>query len=79
MTETMIVSLCTLFGTILTAYMSIRRYGNLTEYKLNELTKRVDKHNNFIERLATNEKNIEVICEKISATNRRIDDLEERG
>lgn len=49
---------------------------NLIEYKLNELTKRVEKHNNVIERVYKLEKNEAVIEEKIDVANHRIDDLE---
>ena len=43
----------------------------VTETKIDELTREVRKHNNFAER-------IPVIEEQIKATNRRIDDLEEK-
>jgi dihydroorotase-like cyclic amidohydrolase len=48
----------------------------LIEYKLEELTKRVDKHNNVIERTYKLEKIVELHSEKISVANHRIDDLE---
>lgn len=48
----------------------------LLEYKLEELTKRVDKHNNVIERTYGLEKAVEVHEEKIKVANHRIDDLE---
>lgn len=50
----------------------------LMEYKLDELTKRVDKHNNIIERTYTLEKQMEVQEEQIKVANHRIKDLEER-
>jgi hypothetical protein len=50
---------------------------NLIEYKLNELTKRVEKHNNVIERVYELEKHSEVVDEKIDVANHRIKDLEE--
>ena len=51
----------------------------LIEYKLEELTKRVDKHNNVIDRTFVLEKVVEVQAEKISVANNRIKDLEEEG
>lgn len=48
----------------------------LLEYKLEELTKRVDKHNNVIERTYKLEKTMELHEEKIKVANHRIDDLE---
>lgn len=78
MTETMIVSICTLAGTALTAFVSLRKYSNLTDYRMDELTRRVEKHNNFMERLAITEKEIVLLCEKIKVANHRISDLEEK-
>ena len=49
----------------------------LMEYKLDELTKRVDKHNNVIERTYKLEENEKVIQEQIKVINHRIKDLEE--
>lgn len=49
---------------------------NLIEYKLDELTKRVDKHNNVIERTYILEKDSEVLKHEIKVANHRIEDLE---
>ena len=51
----------------------------LIEYKLEELTKRVDKHNNVIDRTFVLEKVVEVQAEKIKVANNRINDLEKEG
>lgn len=48
----------------------------LMEYKLEELTKRVDKHNNVVERTFFLEKKMEVQEEQIKVANHRISDLE---
>lgn len=50
----------------------------LMEYKLDELTKRVDKHNNTIERTYKLEQNVSVIEEQIKVANHRIEDLERK-
>lgn len=50
---------------------------NMIDYKLQELTKRVDKHNNVVERLYHVERQIGVDEEKIKVANHRIDDLEQ--
>lgn len=47
-------------------------------YKLDELSKRVDKHNSVIERTYALEKQIATIDEKIKVANHRIEDLEEK-
>lgn len=48
----------------------------LMEYKLEELSKRVDKHNNVIERTYSLEQELTVHEEKLKVVNHRIDDLE---
>ena len=48
----------------------------LMEYKLNELTKRVDKHNNKIERTYHLEEQMALQEEKMKVANHRISDLE---
>lgn len=51
----------------------------LMEYKMDELTKRVDKHNNLVERTYHLEEKITVHDEKIRVANHRIEDLEKKG
>lgn len=46
------------------------------EYKLEELTKRVDKHNSVVERTYTLEQKMSVQEEQIKVVNHRIADLE---
>lgn len=48
----------------------------LMEYKLDELTKRVDKHNNTVERTYHLEEQVTLLDEKIKVANHRIEDLE---
>ena len=50
----------------------------LMDYKLDELTKRVDKHNNVIERTYNLEEEMRVQEERIKVANHRIEDLEMR-
>ena len=49
------------------------------EYKLEELTKRVDKHNNVVERTYALEQEFKVQEEQIKVANHRINDLEKEG
>lgn len=49
----------------------------MIEYRLDELTKRVDKHNNVIERTYELERNTSIQDEKIKVVNNRIKDLED--
>lgn len=51
---------------------------NLLEYRLTQLEKKVDKHNNIVERTYKLERHNEVQDEKIKEANYRIEDLEKR-
>lgn len=50
----------------------------LIDYKLSELTKRVDKHNNTIERTYKLEEKATLHDEQLKVANHRISDLEEK-
>ena len=50
----------------------------LIDYKLTELTKRVDKHNNTIERTYHLEEQMTLQEEKMKVANHRIEDLERK-
>lgn len=50
----------------------------LIEYRLNELSNRVDKHNNVVERTYNLEQELSVQKEQIKVANHRISDLEEK-
>lgn len=76
-----IISACISAGvTLLVCIVSNREQQDKTralmEYKLDELTKRVDKHNNVVERTYTLEKELDVQREQIKVANHRIEDLE---
>ena len=79
-----IISACISAGvTLLVCVISNRAQQEKTralmEYKLNELTKRVDKHNNVIERTYILENELSVQQEQIKVANHRISDLEKKG
>lgn len=50
---------------------------SLIDYKLEQLTKKVDLHNNAVERLYQVEKKLGIDEERIKVANNRIKDLEE--
>lgn len=77
-----IISACISAGvTLLVCMLNNRSQGiktrALMEYKLDELTKRVDKHNNLVERTYHLEEEYSVQQEQIRVANHRIADLEE--
>ena len=69
MTETIIVALLSLAGTLGGSFCGILTANKLTNYRIEQLEKKVDKHNNFAGR-------IPVIEEQIKVANHRIEDLE---
>ena len=48
----------------------------IREYKLDELTKRVDEHNHVVERTYSIERELSIQKEQIKVANHRIEDLE---
>lgn len=77
MSETVIVAILSLVGTCIGSIVAILTANNLTKYKIEELTKEVEKHNSVIERTFVIEKRLDVIDEKILVANHRLKDLEE--
>ena len=62
---------------VINSYFQSNTTRNLIEYKIAQLTKEVEKHNNVIERVYQLEKNQEVVNEQIKVANHRIADLED--
>lgn len=77
MTEAIIVALITGGMSLLGAYLANRRSRILMEYKIDQLTLQVAKHNSLIERTYELERRASLTEEKIKVINHRIDDLEE--
>ncbi len=50
---------------IITQFAQNKATRDLLEYRLNELEKKVDKHNNLVERMYKAEENIAVLNEKL--------------
>lgn len=76
MPSEVIVGLLSLLGTVIGTYGGIRASNKLTLYRIEQLEKKVDKHNNMIERTYKLEQNQSVMEEQIKVANHRIDDLE---
>ena len=71
-----LVALIGLAGSALGSIIGIVASSRLTAYRLEQLVKKVDKHNNLIERMFKVEEKTELLAEKISVANHRIKDLE---
>lgn len=76
MSETVIVALLSLLGTLGGTLGGILATSKLSNYRIEQLEKKVDKHNQIIERTYDLEKGQELLEEKIRVANHRIDDLE---
>lgn len=74
---TIVVALFGFAGTVTGNYLANRKSTALIAYRLEELEKKVDKHNNVIERTYELEKKAEVQGEQLRVANHRIDDLED--
>ena len=77
MSDTIIVAIIALFGTIGGSYGGILTANKLTNYRIEQLEKKVEKHNNLVERTYRLEEDEKVTEERIKVINHRIDDLEE--
>ena len=76
MPETIIVALIGLAGSAIGSIIGVIASARLTSYRIEQLEKQVQAHNNLIERTYRLEQHNEVQDEKIAVANHRIEDLE---
>ena len=76
MSETIIVAILSLIGTLAGSLLGIVAANKLVIYRIEQLEKKVEKHNNVLERVYDLAKSEAVIKEEIKVANHRIDDLE---
>lgn len=69
-------ALISLVGTVVGSFSGIMISNKLVNYRLEQLEKKVEKHNNLIERTYALERNQTLLEEKIKVANHRIEDLE---
>lgn len=67
-----------LAGTLAGSYLAQRKSIALIAYRLEQLEKKVDKHNGVVERTFKLEERCAIQDEQIKVANHRIADLEER-
>ena len=79
MSETIIVPLLSLLGTILGTFGGILTASKLTNYRIEQLEKKVEKHNHVIERVYELEKQEAVIDEEIKIMSHQIEEFAERN
>ena len=74
MTSEIIVAVLSLAGTFLGTFSGTK----LMSYRIEQLEKKVEKHNSVVERTYKLEQDYAVVNEQIKVANHRIDDLEKR-
>ena len=72
-----ITAALSLVGTLVGTLGGIALSSNLTNYRIEQLEKKVEKHNNLITRTYKLEQEFVVMDEKVKVANHRIDDLED--
>lgn len=72
-----IVAIIASAGGLLGSLFGVMAASRLTNYRIEQLEKKVDKHNNLVERTYQLEETIDVHKEKFKVVNHRIADLEE--
>ena len=76
MSDTVIIALISLGGTLFGSFAGIVTSGKLTNYRISELEKRVDKLHGLIEKTHNLEKQTSIGQEKIRLMEQRVGTLE---
>lgn len=76
MTDAIIVALITGGFSFLGVYFSNRKSAALLEFRIKALERKVEDHNNLVERMYAAEDRLNITDEKIKVANHRLDDLE---
>ena len=61
---------------VISSAVQVNKTRSMLEYRLEALTKQVEKHNRVVERVYRLEQREAVLTEKIAVSNHRIEDLE---
>lgn len=71
-----IVACISLLGTLIGTYTGIRKSTELSNYRIQKLEEKVNRHNNLIERTYKIEQKLAVLDNRESVSEHRIEDLE---
>ena len=75
-----IIGLLSLLGTLIGSVTGIMAANRLTNYRISQLEKRVEKHNHLVERTYKIEEDVAILNNRQKVSEHRIEDLErERG
>ncbi len=72
MSDGILSALLALLGTMVGTFGGIVTSGKLTNYRIEQLEKKVDMHNNFAQR-------IPLIEERLNAVRQKVDEIDERN
>lgn len=76
LSESIIVAIIAFAGTLAGTFGGILASSKLTNYRIQQLEAKVDKHNQLVERTFRLEETCSILDEKIKVANHRIKDLE---
>ena len=77
MSSESMVALLSLAGTLFGTFGGIITSSKLSNYRIEQLEKKVQAHNNLVERMDAVEGHQETLDEKLKVANHRIEDLED--
>ncbi len=76
MSEQIILAVLSFAGTLLGSLAGVCATSKLSNYRIEQLEKKVDKHNNLIERVYLIEQHEAVLENRLKTADHRISDLE---
>lgn len=76
MDSNIIIALISFLGTLVGTFGGIIAANKLTNYRIQQLEQKVEKHNKVVERVYILEKDKAVFEESLKVANHRIEDLE---
>ena len=79
MSDAVIVALLSLAGTLLGSLAGVMTSSKLINFRLEQLERKVQAHNNLVERMYGLEERVGIQEEKQKVANHRIDDLEKHN
>lgn len=72
MNTEVIIAVITVAGTMVSSFCGIMISNKLTNHRLEQLEKKVEKHNNLQERMAVNESSIKAMHERLDKIEPRV-------
>ena len=76
MSDAVIVALLSCGGTLIGSVVGILAANKLTNYRIEQLEKKVEKHNTVVERIAVVERDLKTAFNKVDDSNKRIGNIE---